>query len=185
MDTLSLLARASAGDAEALDEVVCRHRPLLVRWARGRLPIWARDLADTDDLVQNTLVKAIRNLNDFKPTSEGALQNYLREALKNAIRDELRKSARRPAVEELSADQAASEPTPLEVVIGAERLARYEQALGALSDEERSAVVARFELGLTHLEIAVALGKGTPDAARKLVQRATVQLLGRMHSSAT
>jgi RNA polymerase sigma-70 factor (ECF subfamily) len=183
-DTLSLLMRARAGDTSALDQVVAHYRPLLSRWARGRLPLWARNLADTDDLVQNTLIKALRNLGRFEPTSAVAFQQYLREAVKNAIRDQIRGAKRRPGIEELGSDCVSNEPTPLERLLGADRLARYEDALGRLSEEERSAVVARFEFGFTHCELAAALGKGTPDAARKLVKKAMGRLLLLMQRSA-
>jgi DNA-binding GntR family transcriptional regulator len=38
-------------------------------------------------------------------------------------------------------------------------------------------VVARLEFGFTHSELAAALGKRTPDAARKLCQKAIARLL--------
>jgi RNA polymerase sigma-70 factor (ECF subfamily) len=183
-DTLSLLMRARAGDAAALNGVVAHYRPLLARWARGRLPIWARSLADTDDLVQNTLIKAIRNLGTFEPTSEAAFQHYLREAVKNAIRDEVRSARRRPDLKELGSDYASEEPTPLERVLGADRMARYEDALSRLTEEERTAIVARFEFGFTHGQLADALGKGTADAARKVVHRAVTRLLELMQRDA-
>jgi hypothetical protein len=52
--TFHLIERARAGDQEALERLFARHLKPLQRWARGRLPKWARDLADTDDLVQET-----------------------------------------------------------------------------------------------------------------------------------
>ena len=55
--TFHLLDRARAGDQEALERLFERHVKPLQRWARGRLPRWARDLADTDDLVQDTLLR--------------------------------------------------------------------------------------------------------------------------------
>ena len=41
--------------------------------------------------------------------------------------------------------------------------------------EERQAIIARIELGYTYEELAEALGKPTPDAARKTAQRALVR----------
>lgn len=58
--TLSLLTRARAGDAEALDELFARYLPLLRRWAAGRLPRALRDLADTPDLVQDTMLQVFK-----------------------------------------------------------------------------------------------------------------------------
>lgn len=53
--TLTLLTRARAGDAQALDDLFARYLPGLRKWASGRLPRWARDLIDTPDLVQDVL----------------------------------------------------------------------------------------------------------------------------------
>src|SRR5258708_26804587 len=63
--SLTLLTRAKAGDRDALETLLERYRPRLRRWAHRRLPAWARDLTDTDDLVQETMVKTIRNLDRF------------------------------------------------------------------------------------------------------------------------
>jgi RNA polymerase sigma-70 factor, ECF subfamily len=175
--SLALLARAQAGDPAALEALLARYRPRLRRWAHRRLPTWARDLADTDDLVQDTLVKALRNLQGFVAVGDAGLQNYLRSAVGNAIRDELRKARRRPAIAGLDPSLVSDAPSPLERAVGRRRLARYEAALAQLRPEEREAVVARLEFGFTHSELAAALGKRTPDAARKLCQKAIAQLL--------
>lgn len=180
--SVALLKRAQAGDPSALDALLSRYRPRLRRWAHRRLPRWARDLAETDDLVQDTLVKAIRNLTGFVGNSEDGFQNYLRLAIGNAIRDEVRKATRRPRLTELDPSEPSEEPSPLERLIGRRRLARYEEALERLSPEDREAVVARLEFGFTHSELAAALGKRTPDAARKACQKAIAQLLQVMAS---
>jgi RNA polymerase sigma factor (sigma-70 family) len=175
--SLALLERAQAGDQAALDLLLHRYRPRLRRWAHRRLPVWARDLADTDDVVQNTLVKAVRNLGAFVPIEGAGLQNYLRTAVGNAIRDEIRKARKRPQFAELDPAWPSAGPSPLERAVGRRRLERYETSLTRLSAEERDAVVARLEFGFTHGELAAVLGKRTPDAARKLCQKAIARLL--------
>ena len=95
--TLDLLQRARAGDQDALNALFGRYLPPLRRWARGRLPRWTRDLRDTDDLVQETLVQTLGRLDAFEPRHEGALQAYLRQAVVNRVRDEVRRVGRRPA----------------------------------------------------------------------------------------
>src|SRR5687767_3043620 len=94
--TFRLLERARAGDQGALEHLFTRHLKPLQRWARGRLPGWARDHADTDDLVQDTLLQTFRRLDDFEPRRVGALQAYLRQAVLNRIRNELRRKGRHP-----------------------------------------------------------------------------------------
>jgi RNA polymerase sigma-70 factor, ECF subfamily len=178
--TFQLIDRARAGDEAALERLFARHLKPLQRWASGRLPRWARDLADTDDLVQETLLQTFKRIEAFEPRHVGGLQAYLRQAVLNRIRDELRRKARRPeqtGVENVELDCAQS---PLEEAIGREAVERYELALERLKPEEREAVIARVEVGYTYQELAEVLGKPTADAARKAAQRALVRLAEEM-----
>src|SRR5438552_4120644 len=99
--TTRLLTRAQAGDADALNSLFSRHVPALSRWARGRLPVWARDSADTHDLVQETVLQTFKNLQGFESRGKGALGAYLRQALLNRVRNEVRRVSRRPTIEGL------------------------------------------------------------------------------------
>ena len=179
--TFSLLERAQAGDQEALDRLIGRHLPPLKRWAHGRLPKWARDVADTDDLVQDTLLQTFRRLNVFEVRGQGALLAYLRQALLNRLRNELRKKGRRPEAAELNGLEVAGGQSPLETAIGKEAIDRYERALAALTPGEREAIIGRVELGYSYDELAALLGKPTADAARKAAQRALVRLTRQMN----
>src|SRR2546425_12833946 len=89
-----LIARARGGDRSALGVLLDRHLRPLQRWARGRLPRWARNLADTADLVQEAVLNTLRNLHSFEPEGQGALRAYLRRAVDNRINDELRRIGR-------------------------------------------------------------------------------------------
>jgi len=178
--TLQLIDRARAGDHEALERLFARHLKPLQRWASGRLPGWARDLADTDDLVQDTLVQTFKRIERFEPRGIGALQAYLRQAVLNRIRDELRRKGRRPELTDLDELVVDGEQSPLEQAIGHEAVDRYERALERLKPEEREAIIARLEMGYSYEELAEALGKPTPDAARKAAQRALVRFAEEM-----
>jgi RNA polymerase sigma-70 factor (ECF subfamily) len=178
--TLVLIARARAGDAQALDHLLARHLAPLRRWTRGRLPRWARDLADTDDLVQDTLLNTFRNIDDFDVRGAGALQAYLRQAILNRVRDELRKHKRRPEAADLTGREIDRHSSPVEEAIGREAAERYERALGRLSVIDREAIVGRVEMGYSYDELAEVLDKPTADAARKTAQRALVRLAQEM-----
>lgn len=178
--TQSLIERHRSGDREALDQLFSRYLPALSRWASHRLPQWARDLADTQDLVQETLLQTFNRMDTFEPTREGAFQAYLRQALLNRIRDEIRRCGRRPGRGELDSQQEDDRPSPVEEAIGHEATDRYEGALAALKPEEREAIIVRVELGLSYEEMAIALGKPSPDAARMAAQRALVRLAEEM-----
>jgi RNA polymerase sigma-70 factor (ECF subfamily) len=178
--TLDLLVRVRAGDARASDELVERYLPELRRWTSGRLPLWARHAVDTDDLIQDTLIEVFRRINTFEYRGDGALLAYLRQALMNRIRNQIRAAGRRPPTGELDEQMENAGASPLEAAIGSEALVAYDTALEKLQPADREAIVARIELGLTYPELALALNKPSPDAARMAVTRALVRLTGHL-----
>jgi RNA polymerase sigma-70 factor, ECF subfamily len=180
LSSLELLARARGGDRGSLEQLCARYLPRLARWARGRLPASARGPLATDDLVQDALLRTLQQLRDFEPKHEAALQAYLREALRNRIRDELRRAGRRPAPGELDSQHPDGAPSPLEQTIGRESLERYEAALGRLKHDDRAAIVAKLELQGSYQELAASLGKPSADAARMAVSRALLRLAEEM-----
>lgn len=179
--TFELISRARAGDQAAIERLFARHLKPLQRWTSGRLPRWARDLADTDDLVQDALLQTFRNIEDFEPRRVGALQAYLRQAVLNRLRDEMRRKARRPAATDLESLEDVAVRSPLEEAIGRQAIEDYEEALGRLRPEEREAIIARVEVGYTYAELAEALGKPSADAARKTARRALMRLAEEMN----
>ena len=174
--TYRLLERAKAGDPDALDILFTRHIPVLRRWASGRLPRWARDIAETQDLVQETVLQVFKRVEAFEPRGEGALQAYLRQAVMNRIRNEFRNKGRRPSFDDLDEQVPGDRTSPLDAAIRQEQLDRYETALSRLSEQERDLIVARVEVGLTYEEMAEALGKPSWNAARMATARALLRL---------
>ena len=177
---MALVLRARQGDREALDDLCARYLPRLQRWAHGRLPAWARGAVETQDLVQVTLAQVVRRIDSFDPRHEGAFQAYVRQALLNQIRDEIRRVQRKAPSDPLASGQPSSDPSPLEEAIGGELLERYEAGLQQLKAEDREAVVARVEMGLSWAEVAEALGKNSAASAQMTVSRALVRLAKEM-----
>jgi RNA polymerase sigma-70 factor (ECF subfamily) len=174
--TASLLARVREGVPQARDQLVRRYLPILQRWARGRLPTPARDLVDTDDLVQVTLLRALDRVKEFEPRHEGAFLAYLLRILKNQIRDQARRVGRKPTTEEVTETITEPGASPLEQAIAKELFEDYEAAVARLSDRQQEAVMLRVELGFTYGQIAEATGHPSADAARMFVARALVRL---------
>jgi RNA polymerase sigma-70 factor (ECF subfamily) len=152
----------------------------LTRWAGGRLPRWTRDLLDTDDLVQETVLGTVRRLPAFEPRRDGALQAYLRQAVLNRIANEVRRVRRRPPRAELPPQREDPGPSPLEEAVGHELFRRYEAALQRLKPADREAIVAKVELGCGYAELAEAIGSPSADAARMAISRALVRLAREM-----
>lgn len=182
--TLALLQRVRHGDREALDVLFARLLPSLRRWAHGRLQGGARDLSDTADLVQQAMVGALRHLDHFEPRRRDALRAYLRQAIRNRVTDELRRSRRRPPHIPVDGDDipAAGGASPLSLLLSAEQEQRLRQALDSLRPEEQELVVARLDLGYSYSQIAVATGRPSVDAARMAVRRALLRLAEEMGS---
>jgi len=178
--TFELVERARQGDPAALDSLFARHAPRLRRWASGRLPSWARDMTDTDDLVQDALLQTFKRIPEFEARGTGALYAYLRQAVLNRVKDELRRKARRPGSEPLDDLERDNSPSPLELAIGREALDRYEAALAQLTPDEQAALIGRLELGCSYEELAESMGKPTSEAARKAAGRALVKLVAEM-----
>lgn len=176
-NTEVLLSRARSGDRAAKNALIRHYIPILERWARGRLPGYARDISDTMDIVQISLIRVLDKVEEFEPTREGAFLAYLRRTILNQIRNEIRRVTRRPGREELVEGVSESEePSPLEEVIGKDAMDRYERALATFPEETQQAIVLRLEFGYTHEQVASALGKKTTSAARMLVSRALLRL---------
>jgi RNA polymerase sigma-70 factor (ECF subfamily) len=183
--TFHLIERARGGDQEAVDRLLTRHVTPLRRWARGKLPKWARDAVDTDDLVQDTLLQTFKKLGDFDVRGPGALQAYLRQAILNRVRDELRKKGRRPQGTCLVGLEVDGGLSPLEEAIGHQAIERYEHGLAMLRPVEREAIIGRVEMGYSYEELADVLGKTSPEAARKAAKRALERLIRQMELPST
>jgi RNA polymerase sigma-70 factor (ECF subfamily) len=174
--TTRLLDRCRRGEGSAREELYRRFLPRLRQWAHGRLPGYARDLADTDDLVQVSLLSALNHLETFEPRREGAFLAYLRRILMNRIRDEIRRVTRRGTTEALPERLEGRLASPLEEVLGRDLLESYEKALARLTEGQQEAVLLRVEFGYTYAEIAEATGAPSEAAARMLVVRGLARL---------
>ena len=130
--------------------------------------------------MQDTVTQTLKRLDSFEPRHEGALQAYLRQAVLNRVRDQLRRAARRPAAESLVTEPIDPGTSPLDEAIGHEAVQRYETALQRLRPDDREAIVSRLELGYTYEQLAEVIGKPTADAARMAVGRALLRLAEEM-----
>lgn len=179
--TSDLIARIQAGHTEAREILFARYLPVLKRWARHRLPQSARDLRDTDDLVQDTLLRTLERLQSFEDRGEGAFLAYLRQGLLNAVRDDLRRATARPHRVDLDDSLVDTATSTLDRLIGRDQMERIERGLAKLTSEQREAIFLRIEFGYSHQQVADAIGKPSANTARMTVARALVELARAMH----
>jgi RNA polymerase sigma-70 factor (ECF subfamily) len=174
--TIELVRRARTGDCTAVEALIQRCLPSLMKWAHGRLPPGARGALDTGDLVQEAAMHAIAHLDTFEVRHVGAMQAYLRQSVTNRIIDEVRRVSRRPVSVELDEDVPFDGGSPLEIAIAAETYDRYRASLMGLKSRQREIVIARVEMQWSIADIEKRFGFPTLDAARIAVHRALKQL---------
>jgi RNA polymerase sigma-70 factor, ECF subfamily len=81
-------------DPEAWDRFVVLYSPLLFEWSRrNRVPE-----ADAADLVQNVLVRLIKQMSQFEPRPGGSFRGWLFTILRNCWHDQCRARARQPVI---------------------------------------------------------------------------------------
>lgn len=136
--------------------------PALRRYARAL----TRDAETADDLVQDTLVRALRSEHLFHG---GAVRSWLYTILTNLNRNRLRSLARRPLVTQLQDDDAAD-------LAGPEAGGRdIERALALLAEEQRTALLLVVLEGLTYREVAEVQGVPIGTVMSRLA-RARIQI---------
>lgn len=180
-ETASEKSVADCG-AETLNvaEVASRYRPFLKAIAAAELPGHLNSREDDSDLVQETLLKATREADQFRGSTEKELQAWLRETLLNQIRDCVRfhgRQQRDVAVETAIpvTGISADDPSPSERVRKAEAIEFTQRALQDLPEEYRSVLLMRQQLDFTFIEIAEHMQR-SPDAVRMLWGRAILAL---------
>lgn len=174
--TLLILERARSGDRAAAATLLERAVPGVRRWARGRLPAMARAEANTEDVVQDAVLRALPHLSRFRHDSVGGLQAYLRTIVMNRVRDLIRTTKRHGTTTSADAEPLVDDaPSALEVAVRHQNVDRFLAALQRLAPADRQVIIWRIELGWTVDEIAQRLGKST-GAARMSVRRALERL---------
>ncbi|MGA9341018.1 MAG: sigma-70 family RNA polymerase sigma factor [Rhodanobacteraceae bacterium] len=181
--TEELLRDIRGGDRNAEQRLYDRYLPLLRRWAHGRMPPSARDISDTDDLVQVTLLRSLRHLEEFESSGSGSFLAYLRQILLNEVRAELRKHRRRGWSVDIDAiDLGDDGDSVVENLVGRERVLAYERALATLERRQQELVLMRLEFGMSYQEIAIEASVSA-DAVRMSITRALKTLAHQIASA--
>jgi RNA polymerase sigma-70 factor (ECF subfamily) len=184
LSTAEVLALAVDGERTALNDLFQQYWPVLKRSAHGRLPSSARGRGDTEDLVQDALLSFLQRMRYFKVNHRGALLAFIRVSITNRIRDEARRVASRPPVEDTDVSELPSKArSPFDEAELSETSRRYEQALATLRQSDRELIRA-LEVGWSYKQMAEELAKPSADAARVATKRAFDKLLTNMNVQA-
>lgn len=180
------LARARAGDQDALGELLKAQNTLLEQMARKEVEGRLQARLSAADIVQQTCLSAIRSFEDFQGESEPQFAAWLREVHERNVKDVIRRHvhAKKRAVsaqESLREDAylAGSAPTPSRRVILDESARRLTEALNTLPDTQAQAVRLRHLEQLSLREIAARMNC-TDVAVASLLKRGLAALRDRL-----
>ncbi len=177
VDERGLVELAREGDGLAFRRLVEPHLPLLYRIA-ARM---TGERAIAEDAVQEALTIAFRRLGSYDPGASSSAEPFRAFLAAIAARQAhgLIRGERRRAKRQERATTPYREPGPEEM----HRVARLEEALrealAALPKKRREAVLLRLDAGLSHREIAAAIGS-SEGSVRVLVHQALAELKERL-----
>lgn len=132
VDEMELVKRMRAGDRQSFDDFFNAHATRLASFASRRC---ALDAAALEDVVQQTMIKAIKNLNGFR--GESTLFTWLCQICRNLLADVRRKAARQPILESLDGMVASQRSTmPVQLI-------DYRDPLDTCSADAMQSVIRR------------------------------------------
>ena len=155
-----LVRRAQSGDRRAFDLLVVKYQQKVANLI-GR---YVRDPVEALDVAQDAFLKAYRALDGFR--GDSAFYTWLYRIAVNTVKNHLVAQGRRPPGDDLEADVAEQmdlgarlreNATPERHLLTDEIARTVQQALDALPDDLRTAIVLRELEGMSYEEIATAM----------------------------
>ena len=186
--TQTLLIAAGEGDADAVGQLLARHRPALRRMIDMRLDPKLRQRLDASDVVQDVLIDAHRRLDEYLADPKMPFHLWIRLIAKDRIIDAHRRhrgAARRSldreqpmhspgGIDQSTMDLAAQlcdpELTPAARATWEELQRRFRDALDELPEADREVVLMRHFEHLSNSEVAAALDLSEPAASMRYMR---------------
>jgi RNA polymerase sigma factor (sigma-70 family) len=167
-----LVEAARAGDGKAFAALVRPHLPLLYRLAARA----CGDASLAEDAVQEALDLTYQRLDRYEPGT--SMRAFLASMTVRRAKTLARAERRRKVREDASATPQQAD-TPAELMGAADLKRRVVEALAELPEKRREAAMLRLDGGLSHAEIAEALGS-TERSVRVMVHLALKDLRGKL-----
>ena len=164
----------------------------LLRHIDQRIPLWLRNACSSEDVLQETLIKAYQKIDGFHGFSKNSFYVWMKTIADNQLRDVIRHSTRnkrggqaKRAQSRISfSEQFALEfvellsndgDTPSQRLMASEARQALQIGIASLSNEQRTAIHLRYLDGKRIDEVVSEMGT-THGAVRGLLQRARKQL---------
>ena len=141
----------------------------------------ARDARDTQDLVQETLLKTFKRIESFESPPRGRAAGV--PAAGAHEQHSVPAAAPWPAcaVQRHWISQVSDDaPSPLDQAVGSQATEGTNRRWADSDPRDREAIIARVEMGYSYERLAEALGKPSAEAARKATRRALLRLAEEM-----
>jgi RNA polymerase sigma factor (sigma-70 family) len=171
LDDATAVTRARTGDLDAYEVLVARYTA-----PAHRAAVLLGAGADADDVVQEALVKAYRQLARFR--GDAGFRPWLLAIVANETRNLHRSRRRRDGLVLRAAAREDPEPTgpdPADSAVAGERRQRLVDQMRLLDVRDREVLVCRFLLDLSEAETAVTL-----DVPKGTVKSRTARALKRL-----
>ena len=178
--TFFLLEQARAGNQEALSRAFEMYRRRLAVLVHFKLSPAARRFSEVDDVVQETMLRAFRDLDGFTYESPGSFLRWLSTIAGHVIIDRLRYEGRaRRAGQEVAfrsrSNPLGAEPadvqTPSRLLAQRQSIEHLLDQLTALPEDYRNVILMAKIEDMTTAEIAERMGKSR-EAVALLLHRA-------------
>ncbi|MFC6088699.1 RNA polymerase sigma factor ShbA [Saccharothrix sp. BKS2] len=170
-----LVDAALLGDQRAVEQLLKRIQPLVLRYCRARVGTRERTLVSADDIAQEVCLAVVAALGkyQYEPGSflafvYGIAAHKVADARRRAVR------SRSEVVPELP-DTPALEDGPEQRAMNGEMIGHVTELLRRLPDRQREILVLRVAVGLSAEETAAAVGS-TPGAVRVAQHRALARM---------
>ena len=187
----TLLNHARRGESPAQGDLLRRFEPWLRLLARVQLESRFAAKFDASDVVQQTLLEAVKAFPQFLGSTEAELTAWLRQILAHALAHEIRRyrgTAKRDITQEVSLDAALAQssqrlgamlaesgPSPSQQAARRELDVLLADVLARLPEDYRDVLIFRHLENLSHEEIAARMNRSV-GAVRMLWVRALAAL---------
>jgi RNA polymerase sigma-70 factor (ECF subfamily) len=187
-DSLRLIERARAGEADALNEIFARHRDRLRRMVEVRLDWRLQARIDASDVIQEAYLEVASRLDEYLKEPRLPLFLWLRLVVgerllklqRHHLGAQMRDAGREVSLYRqalptassaaLAAQLLGKETSPTQAVVRAERMLRLQEAINGLDPVDREVLALRHFEELTRAETAQALGIEEAAAAKRYVR---------------
>jgi RNA polymerase sigma-70 factor (ECF subfamily) len=179
-----LVERVQKGDREAFSLLFEKYRNRLAVIIHCRLGANLRRDADVDDVLQETMLRAFRNIDGFEYKAPGSFMSWLARIAEHVIVDLARSQNRQKRAGEHVRFRSESNPggpepadsyTPSRIFRENESLGKFVETLGSLPEDYRRVILLAKVEGLTTSEVAQRLEKSN-EATSLLLHRAIKRL---------